>query len=89
MTEGSDPKKGIAAVSHNIDLRDYGLTPEMEEALKVADCSISACWEEFDGPGHHLVLRFSRPCPTGGRENINCALKHFSNKSHLLAFLHL
>lgn len=23
-------------------------------------------------PGHHLVLRFSRPCPLGGRESINC-----------------
>ena len=63
-----DPGKGIAAVSHNIDLREYGLSEE----LLAADCRADACWEEFDGPGHHLVLRFSRPCPLGGRESINC-----------------
>ncbi len=72
MTEGTDPRTGIAAISHNIDLRDYGLTEEMQAELEAADCRADACWEEFDGPGHHLVLRFSRPCPTGGRESINC-----------------
>lgn len=72
MTEGTDPRSGIAAVSHNIDLKDYGLSPEFEKELEENDCRASACWEEFDGPGHHLVLRFSRPCPLGGRENINC-----------------
>lgn len=72
MLEGGDPRQGIGAVSHTINLRDYGLTKEKEEALHKAGCTVSACWEEFEGPGHHLVLRFSRPCPTGGRENINC-----------------
>lgn len=72
MKENGQARHGIAAVSHSIDLREYGLSEEKEAELKAADCSVSACWEEFDGPGHHLVLRFSRPCPTGGRENINC-----------------
>lgn len=67
-----DPGKGIAAVSHNIDLREYGLSEERYKELLAADCRADACWEEFDGPGHHLVLRFSRPCPFGGRESINC-----------------
>ena len=66
-----DPGKGIAAVSHNIDLREYGLSEERYKELLAADCRADACWEEFDGPGHHLVLRFS-PCPLGGRESINC-----------------
>ena len=69
---GGDPSKGIAAISHNIDLRDYGLSEERYNELLAADCRADACWEEFDGPGHHLVLRFSRPCPLGGRESINC-----------------
>lgn len=67
-----DPGKGIAAVSHNIDLREYGLSEERYKELLAADCRADACWEEFDGPGHHLVLRFSRPCPLGVRESINC-----------------
>lgn len=69
---GGDPSKGIAAISHNIDLLEYGLSPEKKKELEDADCRVEACWEEFDGPGHHLVLRFSRPCPQGGRESINC-----------------
>ena len=69
---GGDASKGIAAVSHNIDLLEYGLSPEKKKELEAADCRVEACWEEFDGPGHHLVLRFSRPCPLGGRESINC-----------------
>lgn len=72
LGETGDASKGIPAVSHNIDLRDYGLSEERYEALLAADCKADACWEEFDGPGHHLVLRFSRPCPLGGRESINC-----------------
>ena len=70
--ETGDPSKGMPAVSHNIDLLDYGLTPEKKAELEKADCQAEACWEEFDEPGHHLVLRFSRPCPLGGRESINC-----------------
>ena len=69
---GGDPSKGMPAVSHNIDLTEYGLSPEKKAELEAADCRVEACWEEFDGPGHHLVLRFSRPCPTGGRESFNC-----------------
>lgn len=69
---GGDPSRGIAAVSHSIDLLEYGLTPEKKQELEAADCRVEACWEEFDGPGHHLVLRFSRPCPQGGRESLNC-----------------
>ena len=75
---GGDPSKGIPAISHQIDLRDYGLTEEKQKELEAADCRAEAVYEEFfdnDGnqlPGHHLVLRFSRPCPLGGRESINC-----------------
>ncbi len=72
MGIGGDASKGVAAISHNIDLREYGLTKEKEKELADAHCRASACYEEFDGPGHHLVLRFSRPCPLGGVENINC-----------------
>ena len=67
-----DPRKGIAAVSHKIDLTEYGLSKERLEELEAHDCRAEAVYEEFDGPGHHLVLRFSRPCPLGGRESINC-----------------
>ena len=69
---GGNPSKGIPAVSHSIDLREYGLSEERYQELLAADCRAEACWEEFEGPGHHLVLRFSRPCPLGGRESINC-----------------
>ena len=69
---GGDPSKGIPSVSHRLDLVDYGLSPEKKAALEAADCRAEAFWEEFDGPGHHLVLRFSRPCPLGGRESLNC-----------------
>lgn len=72
MTEGTDPRTGIPAISHNLDLLEYGLTEEKKKTLEDAGCRADACWEEFDGPGHHLVLRFSRPCPTGGRESFNC-----------------
>lgn len=72
LGETGDASKGIAAISHNIDLRDYGLSEERYQQLLDADCRADACWEEFEGPGHHLVLRFSRPCPLGGRESINC-----------------
>lgn len=67
-----DPSKGMPAVSHKINLREYGLTEEKEKELLAADCRVEAVYEEFDGPGHHLVLRFSRPCPLGGRESMNC-----------------
>ena len=67
-----DPSSGIGAVSHNIDLREYGRTEEKQKELEAHGCRASACYEEFEGPGHHLVLRFSRPCPQGGTENINC-----------------
>jgi len=69
---GGDPSKGMPAVSHNIALLEYGLSPEKKAELEAADCRVEACWEEFDEPGHHLVLRFSRPCPLGGRESMNC-----------------
>lgn len=76
-----DPSKGIGAISHNIDLRDYGLSEERYQELLDADCRADACWEEFEGqPGHHLVLRFSRPCPLGGRESINCEWMGFYAK---------
>ena len=35
---GGDPSKGIAAISHNIDLRDYGLSEERYNELLAADC---------------------------------------------------
>ena len=67
-----DPSKGMPAVSHRIDLTKYGLSKEKIAELEAADCRVEAFYEEFDEPGHHLVLRFSRPCPLGGRESINC-----------------
>ena len=67
-----DPSRGMPAVSHKIDLLEYGLSAEKLAELEAADCRVEACWEEFDEPGHHLVLRFSRPCPLGGRESLNC-----------------
>lgn len=67
-----DPSKGMPAVSHKINLREYGLSEEKEKELLAADCRVEAVYEEFDEPGHHLVLRFSRPCPLGGRESMNC-----------------
>lgn len=70
--ETGDPSKGIAAISHKIDLLEYGLSAEKLAELEAADCRVEAVWEEFDGPGHHLVLRFSRPIPGGGRESLNC-----------------
>lgn len=70
--ETGDPSKGIAAISHKIDLLEYGLSAEKLAELEAADCRVEAVWEEFDGPGHHLVLRFSRPIPGGGRESMNC-----------------
>lgn len=72
LGKGGDASQGVGAVSHNIDLREYGLTAQQEQALIKAGCRASACYEEFEGPGHHLVLRFSRPCPLGGTESINC-----------------
>ena len=69
---GAARKRETPAVSHSIDLREYGLSEERYQELLAADCRAEACWEEFEGPGHHLVLRFSRPCPLGGRESINC-----------------
>ena len=62
----------MPAVSHKINLREYGLSEEKERELLAADCRVEAVYEEFDEPGHHLVLRFSRPCPLGGRESMNC-----------------
>ncbi|MDR1768838.1 MAG: hypothetical protein LBR32_10545 [Propionibacteriaceae bacterium] len=67
-----DPSSGLASIVHDLDLAEYGLTPERAAELSAHGCRASACWEEFDGPGHHLVLRFSRPWPLGGVENINC-----------------
>ncbi len=66
-----DASKGIPSICHNLDI-DKFLTDEKKKQLADAGCRASACWEEFEGPGHHLVLRFSRPAPNGGMENINC-----------------
>lgn len=71
LGRGGKCGQGIAAVSHNINLREYGLTAEREAELQAAGCKISAAWEEFEGPGHHLVLRMSKPSPYGGMESIN------------------
>ena len=64
--------KGVGAISHNIDVRDYGFDAGRMEELEKRGCRVSACYEEFEGPGHHLVLRFSRPYTAGRVENINC-----------------
>ncbi len=71
MGQTGDAGKGVPARCHNIDLREF-LSEEKLRELDEAGCRASACWEEFDGPGHHLVLRFSRPAPLGGMESINC-----------------
>ena len=63
--------KPAAAISHRIDLRECGLTAERQAELEAVGCRVSAAWEEFEGPGHHLVLRLSRPCPFGGTEHLN------------------
>ncbi len=82
---GGDPSKGMPAVSHNIDLLEYGLAPQKKAELEAADCRVEACWEEFDEPGHHLVLRFSRPCPLGGRESINCEwMGYWAKDGHII-----
>ena len=67
-----DPRKGVPSVMHDLDLTEYGLTEERQKELAERGCRVSAVYEEFDGPGHHLVLRVSRPGPLGGMENINC-----------------
>lgn len=72
MGKSGGGKYGVPAISHNIELAEYGLTKEKAAKLKEAGCRVSACWEEFEGPGHHLVLRFSRPSVYGGMENLNC-----------------
>lgn len=72
LGRSGDPRNGIPAVSHKVDLREYGLTEEKEKALAAMDVRLEGFWEEFETPGHHLVLRFSRPCPLGGRESVNC-----------------
>lgn len=67
----TDTYKGTIEVNHQINLKEYGLTDEREAALKAAGCKWSAVWEDFNEPGHHLVLRYSRPCPYGGFYNVN------------------
>ncbi|MBQ9211628.1 MAG: hypothetical protein IJ188_04760 [Clostridia bacterium] len=68
-----DPSKGIPQISYRMNLREYGLSEEREAELAAKDVRVEGFWEEFPGhPGHHLVLRFSRPCPLGGRESVNC-----------------
>lgn len=64
--------KGVGAISHNIDVCDYGFDRDRMAELEKAGCRVSAVYEEFEGPGHHLVLRFSRPYTAGRVENINC-----------------
>ena len=71
--KSGDPSKGIPQISYRLNLRDYGLTEETEEKLQAMDVRLEGFREKFPGnPGHHLVLRFSRPCPLGGRESVNC-----------------
>lgn len=72
LGRSGDPSGGIPAVSHRVDLREYGLTAEIQERLSQKDARLEGFFEEFDVPGHHLVLRLSRPCPLGGRESVNC-----------------
>lgn len=67
----SGAQNGEAEIAYTLNLRDYGLTAEREEALKAAGCTFRALYEELEGPGHHLVLRLNRPCPFGGTEHIN------------------
>ena len=64
--------KGVGAINHNIDVCDYGFDRERMAELEKRGCRVSAVYEEFEGPGHHLVLRFSRPYTAGRVENINC-----------------
>lgn len=56
-------------ISHPLDLKEYGLSDEREQALKDAGCRYSAGYEDVEG-GHHLVLRLTRPSPFGGSETL-------------------
>lgn len=67
----TDTFKGIGERNHVINLREYGLTEEREAELTRDKCKWSAVYEDFEGPGHHLVLRYSRPLSDGRYENVN------------------
>lgn len=63
-------------VRHPFDLKQVGLTDELEQELKEAGCWLDCAWESFhtlDGshrrlPATHLCLTMSRPHPLGGME---------------------
>ena len=52
-------------IRHPYNLRDYGLTQEMIDTMKVGEI---AEWESFDFEGAHLTLGQIRPHPEGGFE---------------------
>lgn len=66
------------AVRHPFDLREYGLTPELEAELKAHGCFVDCAWESFHTlqaphtrlPGSHLCLTLSRKNPLGGMEKL-------------------
>lgn len=55
---------------HRIDLQECGFPKEEQNRLEAMGCRISAGWEDFDEPGHHMWLHIDRPCPFGGIEMI-------------------
>lgn len=63
-----DPMEDI--FNFGLDPKDFGLTDERARELTAAGVRIRLGYEKFDHPGTHLCLHISRPCATGGIENI-------------------
>ncbi len=64
----TNPWDHIKEFVHRVDLSEFGMTEEREEALRAAGCRWSSGWEDFDGPGHHMWVHIDRPNPLGGIE---------------------
>ncbi len=69
----------IYTIRHPINLKEYGLTDELEKELKAAGCWVDSAYKTFHTadpehkrlPGSHIALTLSRPCPLGGMEKIS------------------
>ena len=65
--------EAIGSIHHTIQEKDYplyGIAEEQISAYKAMGCSMRIAWESFDIPGSHFCVSVSRPCPTGGREEL-------------------
>lgn len=63
--------KPIWSVHHRVNVRDYGVTEEMEKELKEKGYSLRIAWESFEIPGSHFCVSLTRPCPLGGTETLS------------------